>query len=310
MTHPVLEKLLGQIEGFPAEIPTVGRLARSLSVSPSHLRSLFKTSFDMPLAGYIRSRRLSHSLGKLFGSSLKIAGIASEYGFEHEQSYIKAFRKEFGVTPGAARKAGEIIKVKPPKQLFPRNGFSDGVLLGPDIVQIPEIRCVGKRHAMPCSYDAMIGLGVEAWGEFWHGDKGKTPRAKKPLVYIGVVEFPKKTSGESVSYTPAVCVKDFRKTPDGFAEIVIPPCLCARFRYVSECHYSDMGEKVRRIFEAARAFHGDREIKYGLPRHGIHFGRSPRPKIGAAHWKIEWYFPVCAKESAPLELPPHLRPPE
>jgi len=178
MIYHVLRKLLDRVEGTLSENQTIDRLAESLAVSPVHLRRLFKTSFETPLIGYVRSRRLSASLERLLNSNLKIDDIAAMYGFEHVQSYIRAFKREFGLTPGEARKTGLILKVTPPIQLFPSNKLADGVMFGPEIVHIPEIYCVGKPHVMP--NDKKAEVPARAGREFWLNDKNKIPNIKRP----------------------------------------------------------------------------------------------------------------------------------
>jgi AraC family transcriptional regulator len=43
-----------------------------------------------------------------------ILDIALDYGFDYEQSYIRAFKREFGITPGGLRKNGQMVKITPP----------------------------------------------------------------------------------------------------------------------------------------------------------------------------------------------------
>jgi AraC family transcriptional regulator len=44
---------------------------------------------------------------------MNIVDIAIEYGFDYEQSYIRSFKREFGITPGSLRKNGQIVKTTP-----------------------------------------------------------------------------------------------------------------------------------------------------------------------------------------------------
>jgi len=73
---PSLRRLLSRIEKTLSENPTIGQLSDSLSVSPTHLRRLFKATFETPLASYIRSRRLALSVDMLFNTELGIVDIA------------------------------------------------------------------------------------------------------------------------------------------------------------------------------------------------------------------------------------------
>jgi AraC family transcriptional regulator len=118
----LLENVLTDIEkGIGDGINSV-ILAEKYALSEGHLRKLFRSAFKQSLGGYIRSRRLTASLDDLFKTNSKILDIALEYNFDYEQSYINAFKREFGITPGNFRKSARIVKVTPPLNQM-RYGF-------------------------------------------------------------------------------------------------------------------------------------------------------------------------------------------
>jgi AraC family transcriptional regulator len=79
-------------------------LAKKYTLSEGHLRRLFRYAYNRTIANYIRSRKLTVSLNDLLKSNITIIDIAMKYGFDYEQSYIRAFKREFGITPGGLRK--------------------------------------------------------------------------------------------------------------------------------------------------------------------------------------------------------------
>jgi AraC-like DNA-binding protein len=107
--YDLLENVLIDIENAVREGINSDILAEKYTLSERHLRKLFKFAFKQPLGGYIRSRRLAASLDDLLKTNFNILDIALEYGFEYEQSYRRAFKHEFGITPGEYRKAGHIV---------------------------------------------------------------------------------------------------------------------------------------------------------------------------------------------------------
>ena len=110
----LLENVLIDIEkGIREGINSVV-LAEKHALSEGHLRKLFRLTFKQSLGGYIRSRRLAASLDELLKTDSNILDIALDYGFYYEQSYISAFKREFGITPGNFRKSGQIVKVTHP----------------------------------------------------------------------------------------------------------------------------------------------------------------------------------------------------
>ena len=110
--YDLLETVLIDVEkGIRAGI-TVDILAKRYSLSYRHIQRIFKTAFKQTLADYIRSRKLAVSLDDLFKTDLKLFDIALEYGFGYEQTYIRAFKREYGITPGHLRKFFRISNAK------------------------------------------------------------------------------------------------------------------------------------------------------------------------------------------------------
>jgi AraC family transcriptional regulator len=253
---------------------------------------LFKAAFNITLAYYIRSRRLAASLEKLFNTEFGIADIAVEYGFDHAQSYIRAFKREFGLTPGEARKNRKAVNVKPPLHLFPGNEFADGLVFGPEIVYFPTLYCVGRRHIIPRHN---VELPAKAARDFWINDKKMIPNVTDTDVYIGLT----KHSDEPVDYTyyiPSVCVRDFCDIPRGFESNVIHSGIYARFHYIGEHHYMDININVARgMYNALEAFDADKEARYGLFGGGISFERIAESDYDGMFCKMEWYTPVYEK---------------
>ena len=110
--YNLLENLVNDIEKGIMEGIYSGILAERYALSERHLRRLFQFAFRQPIAGYIRSRKLTASLDDLLKTDSNILDIALKFGFYYEQSYINAFKREFGMTPGDFRKSGHIVAEK------------------------------------------------------------------------------------------------------------------------------------------------------------------------------------------------------
>jgi AraC family transcriptional regulator len=110
--YNLLENVLIDIEEGIGKGIYSGILAEKHALSEGHLRRLFRFAFKRSLGGYIRSRRLKASVNDLLNSNSNILNIALKYGFCYEQSYINAFKREFGTTPGDFRKSGRIVKAE------------------------------------------------------------------------------------------------------------------------------------------------------------------------------------------------------
>jgi AraC-like DNA-binding protein len=102
--------LLGHInENF-----TLGQLARSLRMSESYLRSLFRRHFGVSIGHYVRESRLAKASGLIHNSDLNFSQIAEECGFDSVYSFSRAFKRANGLSPREYRR-------------FVRSSFADRV---------------------------------------------------------------------------------------------------------------------------------------------------------------------------------------
>jgi|GEM_PF-3021875 len=125
-----LSVLLEQIEENITERRHIKDLSKMNYISDVHLQRIFKSSFGITLGNYIRSRALSSSLDLLHNSNMRIIDIALEYGFVYEQTYIRAFKKQFGLTPGEYRNNPVVINKMPQLQLFNQSKLKNIFLFG------------------------------------------------------------------------------------------------------------------------------------------------------------------------------------
>jgi AraC-like DNA-binding protein len=82
----------------------VAALCRRFRVSRATLYRMFEP--DGGLMHHVRERQLRRALGAVASPAhrhLRIIDIALQYGFATESGFIRAFRRQFGITPGEAR---------------------------------------------------------------------------------------------------------------------------------------------------------------------------------------------------------------
>lgn len=114
-TKEILEEVICYIEKNISTRLTVEDIAASAYISPAHLQRLFHITFGMTIAEYVRYRKLQKALMLLYDTDRKVCDIAYDIGFEHESSFIRSFKREFGVTPHEARKQPQRIQFTPPR---------------------------------------------------------------------------------------------------------------------------------------------------------------------------------------------------
>lgn len=94
-----IKEIIHHIDDQLQESLHLEELAKQAGISKYHLHHLFKAVTGKSVMTYVRDRKLSRSID-LLSTNLNIIDIASNYHFEHEQSYIRAFKQKFCMPTG------------------------------------------------------------------------------------------------------------------------------------------------------------------------------------------------------------------
>lgn len=74
-------------------------LARSVNLSPSHLRHLFKAETNMTLPQYLKRLRMKRARQLLDTTFLNVKQIRSKIGVRDKSRFAQDFKKTYGMTP-------------------------------------------------------------------------------------------------------------------------------------------------------------------------------------------------------------------
>jgi AraC family transcriptional regulator len=83
----------------------VADVAGAVGVHPVHLARTFRLHYGTPVGTYLRSLRLAWAAGRLTDTGDDIAQIALAAGFFDQSHFTRTFKRQFGLTPLAYRKA-------------------------------------------------------------------------------------------------------------------------------------------------------------------------------------------------------------
>ena len=100
---PEVGKALALMHRNPAHPWTIASLASEAGTSRSVLAERFRQYLNEPPMAYLTRWRLQLGAQMLASTSHSVAQIAPEVGYESEAAFNRAFRREFGVTPGRFR---------------------------------------------------------------------------------------------------------------------------------------------------------------------------------------------------------------
>lgn len=99
----ILQDIVSYIDDNITKKLTVENIAAHCYLSQTYLQCIFKQQYGIPLAEYVRKQRMKRSM-ELLATEKRVSDIAYDIGFEHESSFIRSFKREFGMTPGEARR--------------------------------------------------------------------------------------------------------------------------------------------------------------------------------------------------------------
>jgi AraC family transcriptional regulator len=89
---------------------TLGEVARVVGVSPYHLSRLVTSATGVPIYRMVLRRRLREALELVLETREGLSRIALAVGFGSHSHFTDAFRREFGLSPQALRRAGGLAK--------------------------------------------------------------------------------------------------------------------------------------------------------------------------------------------------------
>ena len=103
---PELLMRINQLAQRSVQPPGIKELARTLGISPSHLRARFRASCGVSIGRHLRRLRLEQACGLLRLGPQRVSEIAEQCGFASIYSFSRAFRTAYGVSPLAYRHSG------------------------------------------------------------------------------------------------------------------------------------------------------------------------------------------------------------
>ncbi len=109
-----LSRAMDYIEEHICDDLALADVAKVTATSGYHFGRSFCYIAEMPLSEYIRKRKLSCAGIELQNSDIKVIDLAMKYGYESADSFTRAFSKQHGITPTAARRHGVTLKIFPP----------------------------------------------------------------------------------------------------------------------------------------------------------------------------------------------------
>jgi AraC family transcriptional regulator len=210
------------------------RVARAAGISQWHFQRIFRALTNETLKTYIRSRRFSQSMTRLSETRERILEIALAAGFETQESFTRAFKRTFGVTPAHYRKhPGSIVVL--PKLRFDvdyLNHLQLGVSSEPQIVDQMELQLVGMRttfYSVDSEKNNLADKLPKLWAEFLPRLDDVPTRIK--LGGYGVIRQTPARTDELEYWAAAPVTRVIGSLPKGLLSLRVPAARYARFAH-------------------------------------------------------------------------------
>lgn len=103
----IIFDLLTWLENHLTNPLSLDNVALKAGYSKWHLQRMFKEVTGHAMGSYIRARRLSKAAEALRLTNRPILDIAIEYHFDSQQTFTRAFKKQFSQSPGRYRRSSD-----------------------------------------------------------------------------------------------------------------------------------------------------------------------------------------------------------
>ncbi|WP_411681002.1 helix-turn-helix domain-containing protein [Clostridium thailandense] len=214
-------------------------------ISKYYLHRSFKSLTGESIIEYVQSRKLTSSINELINTNMRIIDIAINYGFDYEQSYIRAFRKTFGCTPLKVRSEQNSLSLIIKEKINTKDILSLGnsVTYNPHFVFKQKFNLIGINHKILSKSGDRT---ANAYGrDFFYNHKNKIDNTIDPQVYFGYTDW---GSDGFICYIPSVQVSNLTRIPDGMIGITVPTHKYVVFRFVGFFSPDDInGRHVGRL---------------------------------------------------------------
>lgn len=103
----IVELAQGYIHTHITEALRLDEIAQEVFVSPNYLSSIYKKTTGQSLIEYIHQEKVAYAKTLMEQSSMSVADVARQLGFENVYYFSKIFKKESGLSPSQYQKRRE-----------------------------------------------------------------------------------------------------------------------------------------------------------------------------------------------------------
>ncbi len=150
-----VQRMLDFIELHLQERLTLDQLARRLGYSPFTCTRQFQRVTGLSFRSYVAARRLSAATLALRDADTGIMELALTWGFSSQEAFSRAFKRAFGLSPGAYRRCPVPLVLAPVRRTllpFPKDPTMTVQPITHSIQHLPAHRFLGMKEPGAADY--------------------------------------------------------------------------------------------------------------------------------------------------------------
>jgi len=194
-----IQRTLDYIEENLQKQITLEKLAEIACFSPFHYHRVFQTMVGESVMDYVRKRRLTYAAERLFYTNEKVINIAIDVGFHYQESFNRAFKKFYGVSPKQYRNAKRVSGPLYGKACLNTKLSLGGYRMEPKLVTKPAFHIIGYELKTKTE-DGQNSKDIPAfWQQYLQNNLGcRIPNPINKNVELGICTDFNPESGEFV----------------------------------------------------------------------------------------------------------------
>ena len=135
-----LSRVVAYLHDHLSEPLDLNRLAEVAHLSPCHWHRVYHALYGETLADTVRRLRLHRAAGDLANTALSIEQVARQCGYPNSQSFTRAFRSGYGVSPSGYRAKGHHVVFRQGSAPVAEAGYTVVVR------HVPAVPLAGMAH--------------------------------------------------------------------------------------------------------------------------------------------------------------------
>lgn len=208
-----------------------------------HFQRLFKNQTGLALGSYIRSRRLSCSAVALRLTNDSIMDISLRYRFDSQQTFCRAFKKQFNLTPSEYRKRegwtveGFCLPIRERKELQ----------VQVRLTQLPAKNLLGVKHRYTKDINEWNLKTDEVRLQYWRKFLDKNRYVTQVLYAIHGIDHSTNEEGQFL-YTTALDENDVDIIPTQLTKLQLPAGNYLEIKFTSSLQGIDYKDIIYTVY--------------------------------------------------------------